>query len=479
MNPRITAILALLSLGAAQDGPGGHWRLDGDARDAAGPRHATLAGRTQFIESPLGDGGQLLALNGVDAGMEIPEPPLDGDFTLSFWFMALELRAGTLARRGWSIELAQDGSLRLGAAATPAGRVATGQWYHAALSVAGKSFTLYLTGEPAARGELPRGEGALTLGKGAKFFAGLLDDVRIDPAALSKEDVRSLAARGARWLLPKPADPFPGRFELRENDVVAFAGGEDMRAHQEDGRLESFLARPSVRFRSFAWEGDTVYEQWRILNFGPWERHFERVGASVIVAQFGQAEALQGKAGLGRFKAAYEKLLERFAARTRRIVLLSPTPFEKAAPPLPDLSPRNDDLRLYVDAVRSLAEARGVLFVDLFTPLRECRALTRDGLHLDEGGLQVAAREVARSLGLKAEAPEAVRKAVTEKNRLWAEHWRPTNWAFLYGDRMEQPSSRHHEDRNVRWFPVEIQRYLGLIHRKEAGIDRLLKGASE
>src|SRR6266704_1392773 len=148
-----------------------------------------------------------------------------------------------------------------------------------------------------------------------------------------------------------------GRFVLEQGEMVVFTGGANMVAAQENAYLETFLtlgfAERSPRFRNLAWEGDTVYEQRREMNFGSWQEQFKRVlgdSASVIFAQLGQMESLEGKAALPRFLQAYEKLLDHFSHQTTRIVLLSPPPFEKAPAPLPDLSPRNEDLRLYVEA---------------------------------------------------------------------------------------------------------------------------------
>jgi hypothetical protein len=44
------------------------------------------------------------------------------------------------------------------------------------------------------------------------------------------------------------------------------------------------------------------------------------------------------------------------------------------------------------------------------------------------------------------------------------------NWAFLAGDRTEQPSSRDHRDQKIRWFPAEMNQFLPLIETKEREI---------
>ena len=114
-------------------------------------------------------------------------------------------------------------------------------------------------------------------------------------------------------------------------------------------------------------------------------------------------EALDGPGRLAEFTAAYAKLLDQFVARTPRLVLLSPLPFEPPAlASVPDLSPRNEDVKLYTDAIRRLAQERHAIFVDLFTPLtaragrsRQPR-LTDNGIHLNEHGQRVVAELIAR-----------------------------------------------------------------------------------
>ena len=102
----------------------------------------------------------------------------------------------------------------------------------------------------------------------------------------------------------------------------------------------------------------------------------------------------------------------------------------------------------------------------------------------------MAAREAARQLEIpgvsdvdapdekgvfKSEKLEKIRAAVRVKNGLWTDGWRPANWAFLNGDRMEQPSSRDHVDRRIRWFPVEIQQLSAMIRREEEKVEGLVE----
>jgi hypothetical protein len=205
--------------------------------------------------------------------------------------------------------------------------------------------------------------------------------------------------------------------------------------------------------------------------------------------QFGQSESLKGQSALPEFVQACRKLLDEFAARTPQIVLLSPTPFDRGSGLPSDWSARNDELKCYVDALRTIAQERRLLFVDLFTPLRKTvsskQPLTRDGLHLNAQGHWLAAQEIVRQLGLRTSSAvkleatngtlsplrfEQLRQSIIQKNQFWFDYWRPMNWAFLHGDRTEQPSSRDHRNPKTRWFPQELEKFRTLIREKEQEI---------
>ena len=293
-------------------------------------------------------------------------------------------------------------------------------------------------------------------------------------------------------------EPFPdGRFILEPGDVVAFVGGADVEAAQHTGHLEALLAATypglKVRFRNFGWEGDTVHAQPRDVGFPPLKEHLRRAGVSVIVLQFGRTEAMSGASGLSAFVGDYRKLLDACAQQTPRLVLVTPPPFENGGGLLPDLSLRNPDLAEYAEAISSIAHQRNLPLVDVFADLggashREPR-LTDNGLQLTPRGHAFVARAFARQLGFggfaeRAGAPdengvwpnaafERLRQAVAAKNRFWFNYWRPQNWAFLGGDRTEQPSSRDHRNANIRWFPVEMEQFVPLLEAKEREIAEL------
>ena len=245
----------------------------------------------------------------------------------------------------------------------------------------------------------------------------------------------------AAWVAPAPFKD--GKFSLGQDEVVVFIGQENLVREAKSGELESRLATAFADknpvFRSMAWEADTVHEQWRDLNFGPWKGQLETAGATTLFVQFGQAEALQGQGRLAKFKADYHKLLDDLSRHTPRIVLLSPAGFMASTRPPNLRSPAKlADLEAYAAAVAEIAQQRGLPYVKL-TQAAEPHASV-DGLHLSAEGLAAIGQEFARAVALP-ESPhcsDGLRNAIVEKNRLWADCWRPANWSFVYGDRISQ-----------------------------------------
>lgn len=288
----------------------------------------------------------------------------------------------------------------------------------------------------------------------------------------------------------------PPEARLQTNDVVALVGGGAWVAEQRDGYLETALRRThpgyQLRVRNFAWEGDTVSTRPREVNYPSVPALLRRFGATVTFLQFGQSESYAGAAGLAGFRRDYQQLLEELAAVTPRLVLVTPLPFESKPPPGVDLGPRNGMLARYVDVIRALGREREVPVMDLF--LRHetsgAPAWTTDGRQLSDRGEAMAAwflvQSVASAAGAEAADPmgwfaappvAALRTGVRQKNQIWMNYVRPTNWAFLAGDRTEQLSSRDHRDHSVRWFPGEMEQFVPLLQQAERQLDHEIPAA--
>ncbi|MFT5413322.1 MAG: hypothetical protein ACI9NC_006076, partial [Verrucomicrobiales bacterium] len=278
---------------------------------------------------------------------------------------------------------------------------------------------------------------------------------------------------------------FTDGFVLQEGDVLAFLGGSVMVKQIDSGALETYLTRAagerSVYFRDISWQADTVYRQQRPRNFGTHAEMLDRIGATVCVAAFGQVEAMDGVQRLAEFISAYEKLLEEAVRpRTEKIVLITPFPFTRAEgnPHLPDLTVHNASIKAYAQAIVKLAKRRGWIAVDLSG--LDASGLTIDGLQLTPTGHErwaslVTEQFTGEPAPVLSTGWDEVREQIGQKNFLWRRHWRPTNWAFLYGNRQTQPSSKDHRPGKPRWFPIEVDAIIPRIEAAEARIFELRK----
>ena len=391
-----------------------HWTFDGDVPGA------TLEGRIEYRDSAVG--GKALVFNGVDTRVTIPATST----TIGLWIFAADPGPMTLLN---DLTLEKDGSIRVGAHKTPPRQWYPGQWVHVAVTAEG----IHVNGVHVIDAQILLQAPLVLGGAGKTAFRGLVDDLRTANLEAAMDALP--------WYKPCPwiNEPFAGKFELKVGDTVAFLGGESMAAGA--GFIEEQLAATGVRFRNLAWEGDTVFERRRDVNFGPLTRSLARAGATVVFVQFGQMESIKGD--IDAFRDAYDKLLGEIQGRTKRIVVLAP----KGA---------------FLAACRDVAAKRQALFVELPD------GPTRDGLHPTEAGHAARAGAVARALGRdERPVPTDLRRSIREKNRLWFDFWRPMNWAFLEGDRDEQPFSRDPRDNRVRGLAIEMQDFLPLIRKLE------------
>jgi len=283
---------------------------------------------------------------------------------------------------------------------------------------------------------------------------------------------------------------------FKRNDIVALVGGEEMVTASECGHFEYWahvcLPDDHLRFRSLAWEGDTVFEQRRDLNFPSWEEALDKIGATLVIAQFGQMESLAGKEKLPEFIAAYRKLISRLSdGGKRRVAIIAPLDFGQSPTNLPHDDPRsarieelrkhNEVLHSYNGAMRDMATELNVGFIYLPLLPESKTPLQRDGVHLTDAGQFRMADYFAIETRTMVSMPANPKyymigrllPTIREKDRLWFNYWRVQNWAFLAGDRTNQPSSRDHLDPSKRWFPSEREEFLPLIEAKEKEIDAL------
>ncbi len=189
--------------------------------------------------------------------------------------------------------------------------------------------------------------------------------------------------------------------------------------------------------------------------------HFEtpdewltRHEADIILAFFGYNESFAGQEGLDNYKAE----LEAFIAHTKQqkyngksapqLVLVSPIAFQDltATMNLPDGKKENANLLLYTNAMKEVALANQVPFVDVFSKTQKWfsggKQLTIDGFQLTDEGYTKFSKLIADEIfgGAKtAKAPsrELVHEAVMEKNWFWHNDYKVPNGVHVYGRRYE------------------------------------------
>ena len=162
-----------------------------------------------------------------------------------------------------------------------------------------------------------------------------------------------------------------------------------------------------------------------------------RVGANVIICQFGKMESLQGKSGLVEFLENYENLIDLLKSDNRKLVILAPSDFEWD-------SADDQFLDLYTEEIKTLALEKGVSFIS---------------------------GDFIKKLGK--EPPNNLVLAVKEKHRLWYDYWRPANWKCLFGDDSKRIFSNAAE--GLPSFKEEWQLFPKLIENAEVNIRKGLK----
>jgi lysophospholipase L1-like esterase len=203
-------------------------------------------------------------------------------------------------------------------------------------------------------------------------------------------------------------------FTLKDGDRVVLLGSALIEHERFHGYLEARLIRrfpeAAITFRNLGWSGDTVRGSARTSGFQEPDgfarllKEVKALGPTVLFLGYGTNESFGGPGGLSGFLEGYSHLLDQLAPLKARIVVLSPTCQEDLGRPYPEPTEHNRNLEQYTAALKKLAGARKLWFVDLFHPLQKARAadpprrLTTNGLLPSAHGYRVIAEEIERQL---------------------------------------------------------------------------------
>ncbi len=327
---------------------------------------------------------------------------------------------------------------------------------------------------------------SLCLVSGVLFFS--LVAWAFDPA--SQDDSKALVRHFEKPSSPVGAALQQGSFfNPKMGETLTLMGGTDAFRMQEMGYLEARLQlgfpTRKLKIRNIGWSSDTVYRQQRPMFFyaekgdvreGSVSDQRKKIEPGVFLLFFGRMESLRGMEDLPAYEQAYQELLSDLGQLSQRMIVISPIPFVAVGPARELAQSRNQVLAEYAQATERIAEESGAVFFDLgaFEP----RHFMSNGVNLSDLGQRELSDRLTRALGFGSEVDELIVTKVREKNHLWDQYYRPTNWAFLYGDRQHVPSSRDHVDARKRWFEEELKGIPALIAEKEKEIWALAEGGA-
>ena len=271
-------------------------------------------------------------------------------------------------------------------------------------------------------------------------------------------------------------------FELKDGDKVVWLGSTLIEREQRYGYWEAALTARwpdrNITFRNLGWSGDNIFGEARLaFDITNPALGLKRMvdltlaeKPTVIFICYGTNESFEGEAGLEKFEKGYEKLLDELKSAKARIVLMTPTPFEKHERSLPDAKEANRRLGLYSAAIGKIAAKHNLTFADLFAAttqgaVENSQPSTENGLHLTPNGYMRTIPYLGAALGIKlsVDIHEPLRQAIIAKNQLYFYRWRPQNETYLFGFR------KHEQGRNGK----EVAEFDPLVAEKEKEIAKL------
>ncbi len=239
--------------------------------------------------------------------------------------------------------------------------------------------------------------------------------------------------------------------KLNKGDRIAFIGNTLLERSRHFGFFESLLhlryPDHQLVIRNLCWPADTPSIQPRPTNFADTEQHLTHEKIDVIFAAFGFNESFAGPKGLSKFKSELQSYIGKLQSLAfngehgPKIVLLSPIANENIeGVPAADLN--NKNLKLYSEAIQSVAKDLKVAYADLYTlteiALRSpTTRLTINGSHLNEDGYKIFSETLFREI-FSESAPklnERLQAEVLDKARQYFRRFRPLNTYYYTGSR--------------------------------------------
>lgn len=198
--------------------------------------------------------------------------------------------------------------------------------------------------------------------------------------------------------------------EFEKSERILFLGGALFENELKNGYLEYVISSrwpdKDLTFRNLGWVGDNVYAEARSTFTTPpsaYQQLFQQIRSTnpdhVLVA-YGGVESQKGEEGLSEFVKGLEIIVDSIDALGAQTILLSTIPV-KLAGNAQNTTIQNQNLKLYADAIASVASKRKKRYVDIYTPLSENTAdiYLDNGIHLNDAGYYYLAQVFEQSFG--------------------------------------------------------------------------------
>lgn len=260
-------------------------------------------------------------------------------------------------------------------------------------------------------------------------------------------------------LVARPVAAQDGRFELNAGDHVMVVGNTFSERMAQSGYFDSVVhaAFPDgkIMIRHVPNSADEVAERPREHSVPTMEDNLKKYEADIIFMCFGMSESFEGLEAVDKFRDDLAKQIDAFqnekynGESAPRLVLISPIAHEDLGAPYPTgdaVTARNRTLKVYTETMKSVAQAKGVTFVDLFTPSaalyeKNEAPLTANGIHPNELGMFHFTKEIAKQVGWLTGDAAASKNANELRQLAWDKHYhfrhlyRATNTEYVWGRR--------------------------------------------
>jgi putative heme-binding domain-containing protein len=269
-----------------------------------------------------------------------------------------------------------------------------------------------------------------------------------DPDDYLKYGIYAATAPRAETTQPRstklPLDPQPGqRIMLVGNTLLERA---QYFGHFE-ALIQSSFPNHQLEVRNLAWSADTADLQPRPANFADLEQHLTHEQADIIFLAYGFNESFAGEQGMEPFRKALTDRIRRLTTRAFNgvsgpaVVLVSPIANENTGS-VAAADMNNANIGLYTQAMREIAKAENIGFIDVFQETLTLMAdpqedLTINGIHLNEQGYLLFSQLLFQAAFQRPlpEISHPLREVILDKNRHFFRRYRPLNTFYYTGDR--------------------------------------------